>query len=119
MVRLMLLGSSTTAHYVEPSLELQVESGKNWKGNHKRKSLQEDQHVKQGDRTKHMCAPSCPTLCDPMDCSPLGSSVQGTLQARTLEWVAISFSILDILVIKNTLKLISPVSFRASQVAQW
>ena len=55
MVRLMLLGSSTTAHYVEPSLELQVESGKNWKGNHKRKSLQEDQHVKQGDRTKHMC----------------------------------------------------------------
>ena len=92
MVRLMLLGSSTTAHYVEPSLELQVESGKNWKGNHKRKSLQEDQHVKQGDRTKHMCAPSCPTLCDPMDCSPLGSSVQGTLQARTLESVAISFS---------------------------
>ena len=34
----------------------------------------------------------CPTLCDPMDCSPAGSSVQGILQARTLEWVAISFS---------------------------
>ena len=32
------------------------------------------------------------TLCDPMDCSPLGSSVQGILQARILEWVAISFS---------------------------
>ena len=36
---------------------------------------------------------SCPTLCDPIDGSPLGSSVPGILQARTLEWVAISFSI--------------------------
>ena len=30
----------------------------------------------------------CPNLCDPMDCSPLGSSVHGILQARTLEWVS-------------------------------
>ena len=37
-------------------------------------------------------AQSCPTLCDPMDCSPPGSSVHGILQARTLEGVAISFS---------------------------
>ena len=37
-------------------------------------------------------AQSCPTLCNPMDGSPLGSSVPGILQARTLEWVAISFS---------------------------
>ena len=35
---------------------------------------------------------SCPTLCDPMDCSPPGSSVHGILQARMLEWVAIPFS---------------------------
>ena len=35
---------------------------------------------------------SCPTLCDPTDGSPLGSPVPGILQARTLEWVAISFS---------------------------
>ena len=35
---------------------------------------------------------SCPTLSDPMDCSPPGSSAHGILQARTLEWVAISFS---------------------------
>ena len=35
---------------------------------------------------------SCPTLCDPRDGSPPGSSVLGVLQARTLEWVAISFS---------------------------
>ena len=35
---------------------------------------------------------SCPTLCDPRDSSPQGSPVLGILQARTLEWVAISFS---------------------------
>ena len=35
---------------------------------------------------------SCPTLCDPIDGSPLGSPVPGFLQAKTLEWAAISFS---------------------------
>ena len=35
---------------------------------------------------------SCPTLCDPIDGSPPGSPVPGIIQARTLEWVAISFS---------------------------
>ena len=35
---------------------------------------------------------SCPTLCDPIDGSPPGFHVPGILQARTLEWVAISFS---------------------------
>ena len=42
-----------------------------------------------------MCAKSfqlCPTLCDPMDCSPAGSSVHGILQARILEWIAMSHS---------------------------
>ena len=38
-----------------------------------------------------LVAQSCPTLCGPMDCSPLGSSVHGISQARILEWVAISF----------------------------
>ena len=47
---------------------------------------------------KHACMhakslQSCLTLCDPMDSSPPGSSVHGILQARILEWVAISFSI--------------------------
>ena len=37
-------------------------------------------------------AQSCPTLCNPMDCSPPGSSIHGILQARILEWVAISSS---------------------------
>ena len=45
---------------------------------------------------KYVCvcsdAQSCPTLCDPMDCSPPGSSVHGIFQARRLEWVAISSS---------------------------
>ena len=51
------------------------------------------------DQAKHAAAAaaakslqSCPTLCDPIDSSPLGSSVPGILQTRTLEWVAISFS---------------------------
>ena len=35
---------------------------------------------------------SCPTLCDPIGGSPLGSSVPGILQARILKWVAVSFS---------------------------
>ena len=35
---------------------------------------------------------SCPTLCDPIDGSPQGSTIPGILQARTLEWVSISFS---------------------------
>ena len=52
-----------------------------------------------GRKTKHVAAAaakslqSCPTLCDPLDGSPPGFPVPGILQARTLEWVAISFSI--------------------------
>ena len=45
-----------------------------------------------GTGTMCLVAQLCPTLCDPMDCSPPGSSVHGILQARILEWVAISFS---------------------------
>jgi len=36
----------------------------------------------------HLVAQLCPTLCDPMDCSPPSSSVHGILQAKILEWVA-------------------------------
>ena len=36
---------------------------------------------------------SCPTLCDPIDSSPPGTTIPGILQARTLKWVSISFSI--------------------------
>ena len=43
-------------------------------------------------KVKVSVAQLCPTLCNPVDCSPPGSSVHGILQARILEWVAISFS---------------------------
>ena len=43
-------------------------------------------------KVKVLVVQSCPTLCNPMDCNPPGSSVHGILQARILEWVAISFS---------------------------
>ena len=60
-------------------------------------------HIIQQELISHCKAPaaaaaaakslqSCPTLCDPIDGSPLGSSVPGILQARILVWVAISFS---------------------------
>ena len=39
-------------------------------------------------------AQSCPTLRDPMDCSPPGSSIHGIFQARVLEWGAIAFSVI-------------------------
>src|SRR5574337_1282703 len=45
-----------------------------------------------GSENESEVAQSCPTLSDPMDCSPPGSPIPGILQARTLEWVAISFS---------------------------
>ena len=43
-------------------------------------------------KVKVLVAQSCPTLCDPMDCSLPGSSAHGVLQARILDWVAIPFS---------------------------
>ena len=43
-------------------------------------------------KLKVLVAQSCPILCDPTDCSPPGSSVHEILQARIVEWVAISFS---------------------------
>ena len=51
---------------------------------------------------------SCPTLCDPMDCSLPSSSVHGNLQARVLEWVAISASRGSSLLRDGTLPLVSP-----------
>ena len=43
-------------------------------------------------RVRVLTAQSCPTLCDPMECSPQGSSVREILQARILKWIAIPFS---------------------------
>ena len=55
---------------------------------------------------------SCPTLCNPRDRSPLGSSVPGILQARTLEWVATSFS--NVWKWKVKVKSLSPVRLLAT-----
>ena len=49
-------------------------------------------HLGTASESESAVAQSCPTLCDPVDCSPPGSSVHGILQARILEWVAISYS---------------------------
>ena len=49
-------------------------------------------HEEQGSTAAAKSLQSCPTLCDPIDGNPPGSPVPGILQARTLAWVAISFS---------------------------
>ena len=68
-----------------------------WVGHlHSAPSLGSENVVSWGSQSAAAAAKSlqsCPTLCDPIDGSPLGSSVPGILQARILEWVAISFSI--------------------------
>ena len=65
----------------------------------------------------HMHAKSlqlCPTLCDPIDSSPPGSSVHGILQARILEWVAISFS--GDVATSSHLWIVSGTSFRMEKI---
>ena len=65
-----------------------------YKWRQKEKSLQNGFIFTAAAATATKSLQSCPTLCDPIDSSPPGSAVPGILQARTLEWVAISFSIL-------------------------
>ena len=60
--------------------------------NHLKKNKKSEPHWPDTRPTKVKFAQSWPTLRDPMDCSPLGSFVHGNLQARILEWAAISFS---------------------------
>ena len=55
-------------------------------------ALYQPRGVRWGERGAAKSLQSCPTLCNPVDGSPTGSPVPGILQARTLEWVAISFS---------------------------
>ena len=61
-------------------------------GGHQLKGSRESWVDRAGKTVKVLVTQSCPTLCDPMDCSPPSSSVRGILQARILEWVAIPFS---------------------------
>ena len=52
------------------------------------------------------CAQSCPTICDPLNCSPPCSPIHGILQARILEWVAISYSKIHVSILQLTCCLI-------------
>ena len=61
-----------------------------WSRNNKQHSTKE--HPLCGFSNTSEVVQSCPTLCDPMDCSLPASSIHGIFQARVLEWVAISFS---------------------------
>ena len=73
----------TAAHQAPPSLG--VSRQEQWSGCH---FLLQCMKVK----SESEVAQSCPTLCDPMHCSPPGSSVHGIFQARVLEWDANTFS---------------------------
>ena len=52
-------------------------------------------------KVKSEVTQSCPTLSDPMDCSPPGSSIHGIFQARVLEWGAIAFSLREVRNLSN------------------
>ena len=66
---------------------------KNFEGKKRRMGGGKEQKAeRKGKKGKSEVAQLCPTLCDPMDCRPPGSSVHGISQASILEWVAISFS---------------------------
>ena len=70
-----------------------LKDGEDALGNKGRKNIKDsDDSVYKGPVAAAKWLQSCPTLCDPIDGSPPGSAVPGILQARTLEWVAISFS---------------------------
>ena len=60
--------------------------------NHQHVNVKERRRLKEQTSGDCCSVASCVGLCDPMDCSPPGSSVYGISQARILEWVAISFS---------------------------
>ena len=71
----------TAAHQATPSLVFSRQE--HWSG----LPFPSPMHESEGEVT-----PLCPTLSNPMDCNPSGSSIHGMFQARVLEWVAIAFS---------------------------
>ena len=85
LVRTVQLGQDMNSHFMYPRQEEECEA-----------TLVQRPHtlspVRKPNRMLAKLLHSCPILCDPVDCSPPGSSVHGILQARILEWVAVSFS---------------------------
>ena len=63
-----------------------------FEGKYQERKNQKENYLYWLSETVCSFAPSCPALCKLMDCSPPGSSVHGTFQARILEWVVISYS---------------------------
>ena len=78
----------TAAHQAPPSLRFSRQEY--WSGLPFPSQMHESEKWKWSEVTQ-----SCPTLTDPMDCSPLGSSIHGIFQARVLEWGAIAFSVAE------------------------
>ena len=60
--------------------------------NNEKPKEKKKKHIQESQKVRMLVAQLCSTLCDPMDCSPQGSSVHGISQVRILEWVAIPFS---------------------------
>ena len=92
----LIWNSKTLATDAKKWLSRKVpDSGKDWRW--EKKGMTEDEmvgwhHWPSGHAAAAKSLQLCPTLCNPIDGSPPGSPVPGILQARTLEWVAISFS---------------------------
>ena len=69
-----------------------VKVERNSRGKVEKEGKRKDMKRKKKEVDPCVHAPSCLTLCDPVDCSPLGSSVHVIFQASIWEWVAISYS---------------------------
>ena len=81
-----------TPSETEEHAEYQLRADKSWWNQRKRIYRPKQNSVEQRMLCYAKSLQSGPTLCDPIDGSPPGSPIPGILQARTLEWVAISFS---------------------------
>ena len=87
----MIFGSSSLFALVLPTMSTEPTSQTHTHALSLSSSLSSSHFLASATATAKLLQ-SCPTLCDPIDGSPPGSPIPGILQARTLEWVAISFS---------------------------
>ena len=83
--------ASTAAHRDLSRSSNQEAEGSRWRCSRTGQFSGADNHCMRA--CMHKSLQSCPTLCDPVDCSPPGASVRGTLQARTLEWAVMPSSV--------------------------
>ena len=81
---------TTTRHYRSLLPAMKTQHSHKQKQNKPKKET--NTHCKSTAVVDALVVKSCPTLCNPTDCSPPGSSIHGISQVRILEWIAISFS---------------------------